>query len=144
MLVPGEDEVRVDFVGDHQQIVALHDLSQPLQLLAGPHAPGGVVGIAHHENLAAAVDLGFQQIEVDGVVSVLTQNQGAVDDHPAVFPDAVVERAVDRGHDQHPVAGVGEGQNAHGEGRHHPWAEGDPLLLNIPVIPFAHPGHDGI
>ena len=143
MLVAGVNEVRVDLVGDYDQVVAFGDVRQSGQLLTGPYAAGGVVGIAHHDHLGALIDLGFQAVKIDGVVAVLILGQLVVYDYPAVLPHGVVEGAVHRRHDNHPVAGIGEGQHAHGQGGHHAGAEFHPFFLNVPVVAASHPGGDG-
>ena len=108
MDVGGVDQLGVDLVADHDEVVAVGDLGDRRQLARREHVPRRVVRMAQHEQTCL---LGGQA-SVERIVvehpSVPRAFGGDLDDTSAGLADGGEERVVRR-HVQHdPVAGLGE------------------------------------
>ena len=67
----------VDLIGDHEQILLLHDLGDLLQILPLHDGPGGVVGEGENQNLGLRRDLLQQFFRSQPEIVLLLQ----LDDH---------------------------------------------------------------
>ena len=94
VLVPAQDDVRPDLVGNHKNVVFAIQLHDPLQLPSLPHPAAGIVGRAEdcrvnvllhnfplHVLKVHAPDTGLvlHQGGVDNIVTVISQALGKAD-----------------------------------------------------------------
>lgn len=63
-LVAGEDEVAVDLVGDHGEVVALADGEEVEEVLLSEDGAAGVGGVVHDDGGGAVVDQGLKLLQV--------------------------------------------------------------------------------
>ena len=139
--VAGKGQIRMDFIRNDQRAVCRTDFSHAAQFLRTPYAASGVVGIAQDEHAAATH--GFLHVVEVHAVAAVFQNEGIVDDFPAVFPDdhgkGVVHRRLD--HDFVPrfrkaLDGAG---NAGNNARSEAYFRG----VHLPPVASVHPVPDG-
>ena len=69
MLVVAEGEVLVDLVGDHDEVVLDRHVGDRLQLLAGEHRAGRVVGRVEQDEARARTDSRPELVDVEPEVA---------------------------------------------------------------------------
>ena len=67
------NQLFVDLIGNHNQVVLLHDLGQLLQRFPGLHCAGGVAGGVHHQHLGPGGDEALDLGQIQLVVILLPQ-----------------------------------------------------------------------
>ena len=73
MLLAAVDQLLIDLVGDHDQVVTDGDVGQALQGLIGLHHAGGVAGGVDNQHAGLIGDEALQLLEVDLEVVLLPQ-----------------------------------------------------------------------
>ena len=142
MLLSVEDQVGVDFVADHRDLVFQAQFHHPAELLLRPDNAHGVVGIAQQEQVRL-LELGLEVRPVHRPAAVLFC-QPVFNDPPSGKFGHVVKLAIDRGLNQHiaPLGGVE--LHAGAESLHHSQAEAHQARVRGPAVPAALPVPDGL
>ena len=143
-------EVGVDFVADDEEAFALADVGDAEEGFLAPEGTGGVVGVAHDEDLAA-FGLALEVVEVDvesigsaGVPPAGNHSQRAAHHLAATAFRHVEERRVDGRGDQHAVAGGGQRQQGIADAGHDAGDEVEGVLGGVDVVMLGQPGGDGL
>ncbi|MPM43984.1 hypothetical protein SDC9_90662 [bioreactor metagenome] len=111
MLVAGDDEVGVNFVGADKDTVLIANLAHLRQFFLREDLADGVVRVAHDEHFAlrGAGEL-LKVLKVDLIVVTL-EDEGIVDDDAALGQNGVGEGIVHGALDDNLIALVREGLN---------------------------------
>ena len=137
MLLPVEDEVGVNFVADHQDVVFQAQLHHPAEVLLSPDDAHRVVGAAQQKQVRLP-EL-FLQVRPVHRPPAVSLHKPVFQDLPAGKLGHVVKLAVNRGLNQH-AAALGSIELNHGaEGLHHPQAEAHEGRVGGPAVPAALP-----
>ena len=144
MLVAVQHQVGVDLVGDDLHAVLHADIAHLLELLAGPAAAHGVVGIAEDEVLGAVLGLGLKVLQIHGVIAVFVPLQGADHQLPAGVVHHVGKGVVDGLLNEHLVAGLGEHGQHHTHAGHHTRGKGHLGNVRQPAVALLLPGGDSL
>ena len=144
MLVAVQHQVGVDLVGDDLHAVLHADVAHLLELLTGPAAANGVVGVAEDEVLGAVLGLGFKVLQIHGVIAVFVPLQGADHQLPAGVVHHVGKGMVDGLLNEHLVAGLGEHGQHHAHTGHHAGGKGHLGNIGQPAVALLLPGGDGL
>ena len=108
VLVAFQNDVRPDFVRDHDTIVCLVDFHGLLDLPAFPDTAAGIVRAAEHGNVdVVCLDLGIHVLVVHPPDAVFVLDQRAVDDLITVVLNAHGEADVGGAVQQHGITGGG-------------------------------------
>ena len=84
-----------------------------------------------------------ERLEVHGVAAVVAEDERRLHDLAAVGADDAEEGVVDRGEEDHPVAGLGEGLQADGEAGDDAVGGEDLGRVDLPAVAAGHPAADG-
>ena len=132
MAVRRVDEVGVDLVGDHDQVVTRRDLGEALELGPGEHVPGRVVRVTQDHQARRFASK-------RGVECVVVERRRDPDDPPLHGVDRVQERVV-RGCVEHDaVAGIGQMVHGDANSLHDVAHLVQPGRLRGPPIAARHP-----
>ena len=71
-----ERQPRVDFVGEHPEVVSLRGLGDVLQHRHGHHAAGRIAGRVQHDHARALADQPVERIQVEGKIVLFAQRDG--------------------------------------------------------------------
>ena len=102
MAAAAADQVAVDLVGHHPEVILPHDLTGSAQLLLRPHAAGGILGIAPEYQFAGGIGallLKVLEVHLKGAVGLFME-RGGQHAHTGVLR-RVDKVAVGRGVHQH-------------------------------------------
>ena len=138
------DKLAMYLVSHHRHAVTQADVAHALQLLARPHAAGGVVRIAEqHERHARVGSPAFQVVEVHAIGAAVPQERALLG-HAAVVAYGGEEAVVHGRLHQHLVARHGEGPDDGRQGRHHADGVDDVAAVNRPSVAAREPSRNGI
>ena len=90
----GESELAMNLVGEHEQVFAAHDVSEPFEFIPTPHTTGRVVRIAEQEDVGVFC-FGFDVCPVD-LKAVIDQHESRRDKFTAHVLNAREEAVVGR------------------------------------------------
>ena len=142
-MAPG-NEVTVNLIDEHKDAGFQTDLSQPVQLLAGPDPACGIVRAGEDQHLDPGGRFGLQILIVKGIPSVLP-NQRGFHQLPAAPCNHVKQRVVvGHGH-QHPVTRLGQDAQHHVHGVDYSRrGEGQILLADSKSVALFQPAKNSI
>ena len=134
MLGPVEQDILMDLVGQHVDPVFEADIQHLLQLVSGPDPTHRIVGRGHDEGPHVVFrDLPLEIGKVDAVAAVVV-DQRVFDEPAARVGDRLMEGIVDRGLQQHRVAGPGEDGDQPVQAADHAGAETDPFPFHAVAV----------
>ena len=135
----GIDEILVDLVRHHKDVVPQADFSQFLKFLFRPHASDRIVRRAEDEEFHAVLnDLAFEVLKVDGVPFPV-ETQFVHDGPAAVVADPQPETVIDRLLDQDRVAHLRETADQRADRKHHARRQNRRMWIDRPVVPCFEP-----
>ena len=138
-----KDEIRVDFIADHNHSVPLADVTQPQKLLLCPHPADRVVRVAEEKELHLTAAYFFFKIrKIDPVSSVLSLHERVIHNLPAVIADYLRKRIVDRLLQQHRVTRLGERPHRLCQRKNNPRRLDQPGFLHVPSVMPTHPARN--
>ena len=104
MLIPFQDDVRPDLIGDHHHVVLAAQLHELLHLPAFPDPATGIVGGTEYGGVDSVLrDFLLHVRKVHAVCTVLVQNQRAVDDSVAIVAQGPGKAHIGGGVEEHIV-----------------------------------------
>ena len=134
MLGPVEQDILMDLVGEDEDLMLAADLQHLLELVFGPDPAHRIVGGGHDEQPHIVLHhLAFKVGEVDAVAAVVVDER-AFDEAAFGVGHRVMEGVVDRGLQQHRVAGLGEDGDQPVQAADDAGAEADPFPLDLVAV----------
>ena len=138
-----KDEIRVDFIADHNHSVFFTDVAQPQELLPCPHASHRIVRVAEKKELYLTAAYFFFKIrKIHPVSSVLSLHERIIHNLPAVIADHLRKRIVDRLLQQHRVARLRERPHRLRQRKNNPRRLDQPGFLHVPSVMPSHPARN--
>ena len=140
MLVTLISQIAVDLVRDYQYVVLQAQLTDPLQLFKGEAAHSGVVGVGHKEQLGAGIlQLLLQIVKINLIFAVFVLHKAVLQQLAAVVAYDSGEGRVNRGLNDHLVAGIRIGSDGVHQERKNTVGVLDPVRIHVPAKVDALP-----
>ena len=143
VLMAAHHQVGVNFVADEQAVVLQTEFGYLPQLLRGPAAAHGVVGVADNHQFGMLLQLLFQIVEVHLVV-VVVDDERVENQFAPIFLHHFIKRRIDGGLDENFVVFFGKNLHHEGETCNDARREADPLGGDVPLVALLHPCDDGL
>ena len=134
-----ENKVGVDLVGYQECFRFLAQPADPLQFFPCPHPSHGVMRTAKEQDAIFPVfEQVLQAFKVHSVITLLV-DEGVFHHFPAVVPHDPEKGWIDRGLDDHSVAGIGKSPDGSANGGHDSSTGHDPGGIRFPAMGSEEP-----
>ena len=142
--VARQDEIVVDFIGDHIDLMAQTDIRDLLKLFLIPDTAARVVGRAEDQHFDVLLsDLVLHFLKINMETAVLSGFQAVLHYLSVVGHKYILKGMIDRLHDHDAVPLLRQSAHSRGNGADNTGDADHPLLFHIPAVAFQHPGVDG-